>query len=276
MVCAACHVVVTAEAEGLLALLTCFRRRDPDVEVAVASPHPLGFVSFRTLYLEGVSWAILSVAPQRRVESARKLFARGVELAFLSYDDREVLSAVAADDLVVGLVNGEVRCDVMELFNARVELKTATRAEPLVLATEKDLAFLSQEQSEELAGLSFDDGLPNRIFRPIDRPEFVLAFAPALSSVAVAHDLAVRSHEHDVVMTGSHEFCCNCHFSELRVIIMLHFIVSSANPYASSMEDLERGNWEGDFVLITLIDSEEVRCALAKRSSVERDSPLRS
>lgn len=212
MVCAGCHVVVTAETEGLLALLTCFRRRDPDVEEAVASPHPLGFVSFRTLYLEGVSWAVLRVTPKRRVESARKLFARGVDLAFQSYDDREVLSAVAADDLVVSL-NGEVRCDVMELFNARVELKTATRTEPLVLATEEDPALLSQEQSEELAGLSFDDGLPNRIFRSIDRSEFVLAFAPALGSVAVAHHLAVRSHEHDVVMPGSHEFSCNCHFS---------------------------------------------------------------
>ena len=128
-----------------------------------------------------------------------------------------MLAAVAADDLVVSL-NGEVRSDVMELFNARVELKTATRAEPLVLATEEDPAPVSQEQSEELTSLSINDGLPDRIFGSIDRSEFVLAFAPALSSVAVAHHLAVPSHEHDVVMTGPHELSCDCHLAELRVI----------------------------------------------------------
>ena len=42
------------------------------------------------------------------------------------------------------------------------------------------------------------------------------------------------------------------------------------------MEDFERGNWEGDFVIVTLIDTEEVRCTLAKSGLVNSDSPLRS
>ena len=78
LVCAGCHVVVTAKTEGLLAVLSSFGRRDPDIEEAVASPNLLSFVSLRTRYLEGVCWAVLGVSPKRRVESAAELFARGV------------------------------------------------------------------------------------------------------------------------------------------------------------------------------------------------------
>ena len=106
----------------------------------------------------------------------------------------------------------------MELVNTAIQFELPTRTEPLVLATEEELAVFSQEQSGELSGLSLFDGLSTRIFRSINRFEFVGTVSPSLGSVAVAHYLTVRSHKHDVVMTGTHELSCHCHLAELRVI----------------------------------------------------------